>query len=967
MQLTKSQESALKYDKNILVEAGAGSGKTAVFVLRYLKLLEDHPDLSPQHILAITFTNKAAQECKERIQHHIIQTMPSPSDWLKQFSDAYISTIHGFCSKLVKSHALSLSISPHFSVIDEQDRAYFFHIAIKNTIHQLSQQNNTALRHYCHTFSISRLYKDLDTCFSHQDWFFTHYNHIKHLHSTSLHDELIRSLGLIFEQTLSCFNRLLEQLGAFTYDDLFYNVQRLLQINPIRAALQEQFKFIMVDECQDIDPAQWDVIQQIISDIDPLKQSKLFFVGDAKQSIYGFRGADLNFFSNLSSQFSAQSTTCSRVVLSDNFRTAPSIVAFLNPLFHTLFQGQSNLRYNPLIAYRCDHGHTQALLLKDGISAIDESNAIASWIHTFLKHHPQYTFSDIAILVRQRKQLYFFKEQFDALGIPVHLDREPGFFQQDVVIDLFHVMKILCLPNDLLAWMSVLKSPFFGFNADMLHIVLTETSSSRFLDKLIDCSKWTKDDCIKFNLSDNDQFLLKKAVDYIPSWISKRHDLDLIPLLKTLLEDTGAISLYVSQLDQNKHFIDQFLAVVGDLDSQPHLSRFELIERLEFKLHTTQTTLPAPSTNDHCVQLMTIHSSKGLEFPIVICPQLHHPFSVHKSSSLLLGADYIHLSTDDPLSKDTRKQIFSSLMSTTIEEEKRLFYVACTRAKDALLLSGLIDSKHYKKPCYLSFLFDTYHLDHSSSSLLSNNNNQPIDVTVYTQCSQLPVTQFTHASNKPALTNTSQIIQPKFSTTPAILETSLSKLEQSLTPTDPTLQPRSLSNQLTSQVALYNTANFGILVHKMIRDLLEIGPFNDSFFVPFIQRSFTDPAHKQPIISQLNTHFTTCLRSEFLKSLLAFPARYEQPFSLFTNYQFVRGRFDSVFFRDTDILILDFKTMSFKDKDASDILSTYQTQLSIYHQAGEALFSYRNKPVVCALFSTLDSQLIFFEPPSTRP
>ena len=486
MQFTNAQQAALRYDKNIIVEAGAGSGKTAVFVQRYINILSENPDILPENILAITFTNKAAHECFQRIRDHVLDQHDDPATWLEHLSRAHISTIHGFCSYVIRAHCLALQLPLSMAILDEQDRVYFFRMAIKESLARFAEENNPDLKAYMTSFSLQRLSQDLERLFYKKAIFQKHYDQLKHKSCLSDEERFICTLGALFDATYATFTALKERLSLLDYDDLFEQFKRLLSNPAIRAELQQQFRYIMVDECQDVDPEQWECIQQLVSDHDPLQQSKLFLVGDAKQSIYGFRGADLRFFSMLSNSFSDASSTCNTVYLNDNFRTSNAVLSFINPMFQQLFETGSatHLAYHALIPFRETTGAVSCMLLKDAIDKSDEVKGIYYWIEETLQKHPDYTYSDIAILCRQRKQCHQLKTQLEGFGLPVHIDREPGFFQQQVVIDLFQFIKALCLPNDNLAWIAVLRSPIFGFTASLVHLLFTETKATRFLNKV---------------------------------------------------------------------------------------------------------------------------------------------------------------------------------------------------------------------------------------------------------------------------------------------------------------------------------------------------------------------------------------------------------------------------------------------------------------------------------------------------
>lgn len=959
MQFTKHQQAALSYDKNIIVEAGAGSGKTAVFVRRYLNIISENPDILPENILAITFTNKAAHECLERIRNNILSDSTQTNHWLDCLSRAHISTIHGFCSHVVKKYSLAIQLSPQFSILDEQDKLYVFTLAMKNTFHTLSQQANPHFKAYLTQFSMSRLTKDLESIFSNHSFFKKHIESIQHQSSHSDSDRFCLILSHIFSAVSTSFTQLKQHLGMLDYDDLFYYFKQLLQQPAIRHELQQQFHYIMIDECQDVDPDQWETIQQLIADINPLDSKKLFLVGDAKQSIYGFRGADLRFFSTLSKQFSQHQDSCSTVFLNDNFRTTSSILNFLNPLFQDLFETDHDhaITYHPLVPFRDTAGSVTCLLLKDATKSSDEHVALYHWINSFLNDHPNYSYQDIAILCRQRKQCHTIKRALESYGLPVHLDREPGFFQEQVVIDLFQFMKMLCIPTDHLAWISVLRSPIIGFNADLIHLFCTQSTASSCLDKLYDYLSWTEETYQNLSMSNQDSILFRKGLSLLKDTFEQHYASTFSPTLKHILTTSGAYSIYTSLNETNPLFIDQFLSIIDNIESQQVFSRFELIQRLEYKLKTTQTSFQASQTAQQSIQIMTIHSSKGLEFPVVICPELHSPFTVKTSSPLLITTDAVHLNVSDDDDKTPREELINHLKHVNIEEEKRLFYVACTRARDVLVLSGLTDSKHYSKPCYLRFLYQAYQPNDTFTALCSTTTNLASQATLINQLSELTSAPLTPPQTpiRSSPKNHKHFHIATIPSLPSLTFTSLSKLEQEQRSRSQLATHR---DQFHSYLQLDEAARMGTLMHIVLRDLFEIGPWDTTCFDHFIKTQQLD--HAEPLVSTLRSHVESCLQSQFLKQLKLYHLEFEKDFNLLYENNVIRGRFDCVAKSTDKVMIIDFKTEPFKQKDISIIKQKYSLQHKIYLRAATHFFAKQNQQIQLIFYSTADDSTITF-------
>ena len=191
-------------------------------------------------------------------------------------------------------------------------------------------------------------------------------------------------------------------------------------------------------------------------------------VGDVKQCIYRFRGADLTFFQRLSQQFQQQQHTSRLVHLNDNFRSSANVLSIINPIFHFLFEKHSNHKthYTPLQAMKSLEGHVQAVFLKDSIDQQAEFEAISRQCYLAL-HEKKLEAKDILILTRERRYGEKIKDYLTTKGFSVSMDKQKGFFQQQVVLDCFNSVKGLCHQSDYVTWLSLLQSPFFDVPTDI--------------------------------------------------------------------------------------------------------------------------------------------------------------------------------------------------------------------------------------------------------------------------------------------------------------------------------------------------------------------------------------------------------------------------------------------------------------------------------------------------------------------
>ena len=256
-----------------------------------------------------------------------------------------ITTIHGFCSTLIKHYGLYISQSPHFNIASQEDSLYVFNQSIKDILQALSSSTSDLLTNYLSSLPESRLIMDLTLCFKKRDQLPSQSN----LNTTSM-STLDHSLYALFQKTLIQYNEHKRETNTLDYSDLIKVTQKLLLNQYVLKNVQQKYHYIMIDESQDTDPEQWELIKQLCDSFDPFKEKKLCLVGDTKQSIYAFRGAQLSFFNDLKMDFEKNATESCVIQLNENFRTSPDVLNKLNPMFKHIFeqQGTEHINYHAL-------------------------------------------------------------------------------------------------------------------------------------------------------------------------------------------------------------------------------------------------------------------------------------------------------------------------------------------------------------------------------------------------------------------------------------------------------------------------------------------------------------------------------------------------------------------------------------------------------------------------------------------
>jgi len=741
--LTPTQREALRTDKNILVEAGAGSGKTTILTERILHILRTHPELDFSNILALTFTNKAAQEMLERIEKKLTKNNDDTEKQFKlkllqSFPHANICTLHAFSTTVIQQFPVKAGVDPSFAILDNSQTHILIDEATTKALTKLQLSNSACLQNYLSAFSIKQLREHIKKLFEQpnvtQKWAAT-YQKSKTLDTAltlpaDLPDELIaisskthtllKGLTAIFMTCYKTYAMLKQSAGMLDYSDLLSTCHALLSDEAtIRESLQHQFKFILVDEFQDIDPVQWDIIQHLANSptsAHALENTKLFIVGDIKQSIYAFRGASPTLFSDTYKAFNRHPDSCLIVHANENFRTQPALTHFINQKFQPLLYKTatpSRLEsYTPLLAMR-KPGTSQLEIKKlektTSPDIIAECRFITCWIKNILKKNVMPCYADIAIITRQKKNVEKIKQLLETAAIPCAIYSGKGLFSHPEIKHLCTLLEALLFPTNTIAWLGVLKSPLFKISHETLFLLYHFLPHGGLIHKLHEFRKQNTHYWQKNGLPSLEIEQLNKAHDCITRWTILIKHAPCYLALEQALADTNAWHAYPQShsATDNLHAFIKILYHAHELYAFDHNNLWRYIQ-------ATQTTSPeinGEHSVDNAVQILTIHAAKGLEFPTIIIPECGKKFNYSASDPIIISKENgLGLSYKTPTSKTNnlfRTTAAQDMKNIIFEEEKRILYVACTRAKDNLLLIGTKKPQKTpsKKPnCFLDFI-----------------------------------------------------------------------------------------------------------------------------------------------------------------------------------------------------------------------------------------------------------------------
>lgn len=605
-ELNEQQKQAVTHTNGpLLIVAGAGSGKTRVLTYRIAYLLQQYK-AAPEQILALTFTNKAAREMKDRIQNLI-------GDKGKKL---WMGTFHSIFSKILRFEADKIGYGSDFTIYDSNDSQ----TVVKQILQELNFDPKEIKPKTIHN-KISDSKNQLITADTFQEKFI----------SSTLDD--------ITARVYKIYNKRLKQSNAMDFDDLLVKPIELFQEHPeVLEKYQDRFKYILIDEYQDTNHAQYMVTKMLAA-----KYKNICVVGDDAQSIYSFRGADISNILNFKQDYE----DATQVPLEQNYRSTKAILQCADSIIK-----QNTKQLDKTLWTEQDYGERITVL--ENFDERDEANRVASHIQN-LKMREGYANNDFAILYRTNYQSRVFEEALRRKDMTYQLVGGLSFYQRKEIKDVLAYLTLLVNPHDETNLLRIINEPSRGIGNKSIQDILKQARNEGR-------SMWS----IIQHVEDLDVYKPAKArVREFVNMIDRlRNDLEngksIVNVTKAMLEQSGYMKALV---EENSH--ESMMRRDNIIELQNAISFFEKGKSKaslsaflqEISLITDQDKF---DENKPAITLMTVHASKGLEFPVV--------FIVGLEENLFpMGA----------------RQNFE----VDIEEERRLFYVAITRAEERLYFS----------------------------------------------------------------------------------------------------------------------------------------------------------------------------------------------------------------------------------------------------------------------------------------
>jgi ATP-dependent helicase/nuclease subunit A len=724
--LTEEQEhAAARRHGPLALSAGAGSGKTSVLVERFVRAVRED-GVAPAQILAITFTERAAGELRERIRARLLELRER--DAARAAETAFVSTIHGFCARLLRAHPLPAGVGPGFTVIEEGQADRLRRLALSEALagflegepeeavelvaaYGAASLEAIVLSTHCALRSqgMSRPRLLLPTVAGDAERNRDGDDPALHTQPTTSDPDargmraarMIDDLVYRFDEA---YLRRKRERSALDFDDLELRARDLLREHPsVRAAWRERFQMLMVDELQDVNARQLELLEL-------LDRDNLFTVGDELQSIYGFRHAEVRLFTE---RFERLHREGAALRLTRNFRSRPAILEAVD----RVFAGRMGDAYTPLSAAREPHSTQEPaveLLITDrrgwpspageieGLPQaapwrIAEARLLAERVAELVQSGAA-SAGEVGILLRAVGDMPLYEAALRERGLPV-LAATGGFWGHQQVSDLLAYLRTLANPLDELALYSTLASPLVGISSDGL-VLLSRAARQR------GCCAW---EAIERHGAELQALLGGGEGQRIGSfgrWLSaERRALGLTPLaqlLRAAIAETG-YDLHVLSLrwgERRMANIHKLIRLAHRFEAQEGRDLRAFLDHaahLSEALAGREADAAAGDGAVDAVQLMSIHAAKGLEFAVVCvadlgrAPRTMAPdLLVDRSGRLGLRLRSLR-SAEEPQPTLEYERLQAELAQAQQGEEDRILYVAMTRARERLLLCGALN------------------------------------------------------------------------------------------------------------------------------------------------------------------------------------------------------------------------------------------------------------------------------------
>lgn len=605
--LNKEQhEAAITVNGPLLILAGAGSGKTRVLTYRIAHLIKDL-SVYPSQVLAITFTNKAAGEMKQRVKSLVGD----------EADNMWVSTFHASCVRILRREIDKIGYSKNFNIYDTYDQ--------KTLMKQCMSELDINDKDITDREIIGKIGAQKDALISPEQF--------KKDNQSDYKLNKIADVYLLYQKKLKNNN-------ALDFDDLIYKTVELFKRNAeVLEFYQKKFKYIMVDEYQDTNKAQYELVR-LLAEV----HRNICVVGDDDQCIYAWRGADIRNILDFEKDYPDAKV----VKLEQNYRSKKTILDAANDVIRN-----NTERKNKVLKTDIDQG--EKIKVVRTYTDVDEANYIALEINR-LKLEEERSLKDFAILYRTNAQSRIFEDSFIKNDIPYRIIGGLKFYDRKEIKDIMAYLKLINNPLDDVSLRRIINVPKRSIGD------ATVSKIHDFAEEISECMYSTLLDVEQIpGLSSRNITSINKFVSLVNSFIRRRDEFSVSSILKIILEDTG----YIKDLQDSKNpedmsrveNLEELISAAVDFEKT---SEDKTIGHFLEKV-TLVSDVDNFDKDAETVVLMTVHSAKGLEFPVV--------FMVGMENGIFPGTASLN---------DLNE----------MEESRRLCYVGITRAKEKLYMTS---------------------------------------------------------------------------------------------------------------------------------------------------------------------------------------------------------------------------------------------------------------------------------------
>ncbi|HEY4428021.1 MAG TPA: UvrD-helicase domain-containing protein [Solirubrobacteraceae bacterium] len=712
-ELTREQEQAVRRRAEpLLVSAAAGSGKTSVLVERFVRAIRED-GIAPGRLLAITFTERAAGELRERVRARLLEL--GDRDAARDTEGAFVGTFHGFCVRVLRAHPLAAGLDPDFTILDEGLAGRLREDAFTTALERFLDGERSDAVDMLAAYGVDRVRGLIQQAFA----------ELRSRGSSSprlplpdvgdgadaLAADAARTCALL-DELLGRFGDAYADLkrgrGAADFDDLELRVLELLrERESVRAAWSERFELLMVDEFQDTNARQLGILEA-------LDRGNLFTVGDELQSIYGFRHADVGLFRARNAELEQSGGS---IGLTRNFRSRAPLLDVINTAFAGRFPG-----YRPLLPADAVAGGEEPPLVELLITSTagwEEHRQLVEGMASGLPHAQPWRQAearvlagrvralidaeearagDVVVLLRAAGDLEVYERALQLRGLRT-LAAVGTFWGHQQIGDLISYLRALANPLDELALYGALASPLAGCSRDCLAL-LAEAARERGGDA------WSTALEADLPLAGEDLQALGGFCSLLARERDGAFERGLSELIERAIEATG-YRRHVLALDWGERRlanVHKLLRLARRFEASEGRDLRGFLQHVAYLQQAVKVEPDAPveGVEPDAVRLMTVHAAKGLEFPVVCVADLGRQPRRQTPDLLVdgerIGLRLVRLDGERSVPSLEYDELCLERRDREAQEEDRILYVAMTRARERLLLSGAVDFERWPSP-----------------------------------------------------------------------------------------------------------------------------------------------------------------------------------------------------------------------------------------------------------------------------